>query len=146
MARDTNNPYHQFRFRVEIDGIPRAGFHVVTFSDAATDLAGYHEGNASPAFRKLFGITKYRNITLRQGIMDSRDFFAWCKNALDSGSVITKKDLLIALTDETGADTVRWEIVQAWPVTCSPPAFNADGSEVAIDKLEIACEGFTQVR
>ena len=65
------DPYRQFRFRVDIDGVGQAGFSECTFADTTTDPVEYREGNEDPVFRKLSGLTKYGNITLKWGITDS---------------------------------------------------------------------------
>jgi phage tail-like protein len=61
---DRKDPYRQFRFRIEIDGITQAGFHEVTFPDTTTDPVDYRDGTDPPVFRKLSGVTKYGNIAL----------------------------------------------------------------------------------
>ena len=70
MAGDRKDPYRQFRFRVEISGISQAGFSECTFADTTTDPVEYREGTERPTFRKLSGLTKYGNITLKWGITD----------------------------------------------------------------------------
>lgn len=42
---DRKDPYRQFRFRVEIDGVTQAGFSECTLADTTTDPAEYREGN-----------------------------------------------------------------------------------------------------
>ena len=59
------DPYRQFRFRVEIDSITQAGFSDCTFGDTTTDPVDYREGNEPPVSRKLSGLTKFGNITLK---------------------------------------------------------------------------------
>lgn len=146
MAGDRKDPYRQFRFRVEIDGITQAGFQDVTFSDTTTDSVEYREGNEPPIFRKLSGLTKYGNITLKWGITDTMDLYNWRKKVIDTGAATARKNMSIILIDEAGADKARWDIVNAWPTKYTPPTFNAKGNEVAIEALEIVHEGFTRVK
>jgi len=143
---DRKDPYRQFRFRVEIDGITQAGFNEVTFSDTTTDSVEYREGNELPVFRKLSGLTKYGNITLKWGITDTMDLYNWRKKVIDTGAATARKNISIILIDEAGADKARWDIVNAWPTKYTPPTFNAKGNEVAIEALEIVHEGFTRVK
>lgn len=143
---DRKDPYRQFRFRVEIDGITQAGFHEVTFADTTTDPVEYREGNEPPTFRKLSGLTKFGNITLKWGITDSMDLYKWRKQVMDTGAGTARKNLSIILVDEAGADKARWDIVSAWPSKYDPPDFSAKGNEVAIELLEIVHEGFTRVQ
>ncbi len=48
---DRKDPYRQFRFRVEIDGISQAGFSECNFADTTTDPVEYREGNETTTFR-----------------------------------------------------------------------------------------------
>jgi phage tail-like protein len=139
------DPYRQFRFRVEIDGITQAGFSECSFADTTTDPVEYREGDESPVFRKLSGLTKYGNITLKKGITDSMDLYKWRQQVIDSGAEGARKNISIILVDEAANDKARWDLVQAWPTKYDPPDFSAKGNEVAIETLEIVHEGFKRV-
>lgn len=141
---DRVDPYRQFRFRVEIDGIKQAGFSECTFADTSTDPIEYREGNEPPIFRKLSGLTKYGNITLKWGITDSLDLYKWRQQIIDKGAEGARKNMAIVLIDEAGKDKARWNIFQAWPIKYDPADFNAKTNDVAIETLEIAHEGFTR--
>lgn len=143
MAR--KDPYRQSRFRVEIDGISQAGFSECTFADTSTDPVEYREGNEPPVFRKLSGLTKYGNITLKWGITDSMDLYKWRQQIIDTGAEGARKNMSIILIDEAGSDKARWDIVGAWPSKYDPVDFSAKGNEVAIETLEIVHEGFKRV-
>lgn len=140
-----NDPYRQFRFRVEIDGITQAGFNEVSFADTTTDPVEYREGTEPPVFRKLSGLTKYGNITLKWGITDSMDIYNWRQQIIDTGAEGARKNMAIILVDEAGGDKARWDIVEAWPSKYDPPDFSAKGNEVAIETMEIVHEGFKRV-
>jgi len=142
---DRNDPYRQFRYRVEIDGITQAGFSEVSFADTTTDPVEYREGNESPVFHKLSGLTKYGNIILKWGITDSMDLYNWRQQVIDTGAQGARKNISIILIDEAGADKARWDIVEAWPTKYDPPDFSAKGNEVAIETLEIVHESFKRV-
>jgi phage tail-like protein len=142
MARQ--DPYRQFRFR--IDGIDQAGFSECTFADTTTDPVEYREGDEPPIFRKLSGLTKFGNITLKWGITDSMKLYEWRKNVIEHGAEGERKDVSIVLIDEAGNDKSRWDIVRAWPSKYDPPDFSGKGNEVAIETLEIVHEGFTRVK
>ena len=143
---DRKDPYRQFRFRIEIEGISQGGFSECTFADTTTDPVEYREGNEPPVFRKLSGLTKYGNITLKWGITDSMDLYNWRQQIIDTGAQGARKNMSIILIDEAGADKARWDIVQAWPSKYDPPDFSGKGNEVAIETLEIVHEGFKRVK
>ena len=70
-----NYPYRVFRYQVEIDGISRAGFSEVSGMSASTDAVEYREGDdLRNTPRKLAGLTKFGNVTLRWGVSDDSDF------------------------------------------------------------------------
>jgi len=146
LTGDRNDPYRQFRFRIETGGIARAGFQKVTFFDAAAAVTEFHEESRFKALQKIPGLDRHANISLKQGITDSLDLCDWYKKAIDSGGAAARKNMSIIQTDEAGAEVARWEIVNAWPVKYVHSGFSAKENEVAIDALEIVCEGYTRVR
>lgn len=144
MAGQRKDPLRNFRFRVEIDGIQQAGFSDVSGFDATIDVIDYREGSDPTHVRKLPGLTKYGNITLKWGITDSLDIYNWHKLAIDGD--IQRKNISIIAMDEKGDDKARWDIVNAWPTKYDPPDFTAKGNDVAIETLEIVHEGVTRVK
>jgi phage tail-like protein len=139
------DPYRQFRFRVEMDGVTQAGFSECTFADTTTDPVEYREGDEIPTVRKLSGLTKFGNITLKWGITDSMEIYNWRQQIIDTGAEGARKNMSIILVDEAGSDKARWNITRAWPTKYDPPDFSAKGNEVAIETLEIVHEGFKRV-
>ena len=139
------DPYRQFRFRVEIDGITQAGFSECSFADTTTDSVEYREGDELPTARKLSGLTKYGNITLKWGITDTMEIYSWRQQIIDTGAEGARKNMSIILVDEAGSDKARWDITRAWPTKYDPPDFSAKGNEVAIETLDIVHEGFKRV-
>jgi phage tail-like protein len=71
-------PYRVFRYQVEIDGISRAGFSEVSGMSSSTDAVEYREGDdLRNTPRKMAGLTKFGNVTLRWGVSDDADFLEW---------------------------------------------------------------------
>jgi phage tail-like protein len=56
-------------------------------------------------------------------------------------------DGAIVVVDRKNNDTVlaRWEFTDAWPTKYTAPDFNATGSDVAVETLELAHEGLKRV-
>jgi phage tail-like protein len=139
------NPYRNFRFRLEIDGIEQAGFNECSFGDATTELVEYQVGTYLPTNIKLSGERKYGNITLKWGITEPMVLYNWYKKIVDSSAVITRKNISITLVDEAENEKSRWNIVKAWINKYDPTDTNVKGNDVAIDTLEILHEGFKRV-
>ncbi len=136
---DRVDPYRVYSFRVEIDGITRAGFRECTGLDSGQDPIDYREGTDSHTLRKLPGLLKYSHITLKWGISDDHEFWDWQKQAADGK--VQRKNGSIILVDDTGAEKKRWNFREGWPTKWSGPSFNATSNEVAIETLEIVHEG-----
>lgn len=133
------DPYRNFNFLVEIDGITQAGFSECTGFEISTDPIEYREGGENTTVRKLPGLTKYANITLKWGLTDSRDLYDWYRDVINGK--IQRKTGSIVVLDVDGKEKVRWNFKDGWPTKYNPADMNAKGNEVAIETLEIAIEG-----
>ena len=143
MAR--RDPLRNFRFRLEIDGLQLAGFSDVAIGATVTETIDYREGTDPPLVRKLSGLTKYGNITLKRGITDSLELFCWHQQIVQGGLDNGRKRVIIVVQDETGQDKVRFVVTDAWPVKYDPGDLVAKGNEVFIELLELANEGIERV-
>ncbi len=142
MPGERRDPYRKFRFRVEVEGIQQAGFSEASGFDASLDVVEYREGTDIITPRKLPGLAKYGNISLKWGVTDSMDMYTWIEDCI-SGNV-ERKTLTIIAVDEEGGDVATWQVIEAWPTKYTAPDFNATASEVAIEVLELAHEGMTR--
>jgi phage tail-like protein len=136
---DRRDPFRSFNFAVEIDGIARAGFRECSGLDASQDPIEYREGTEGLTARKLPGLNKYSNITLKWGMTDDHELWDWRKKVMTGK--IERKNGSIVLLDDAGTEKMRWNFREAWPTKWTGPSFNATGNEVAIETLEIAHEG-----
>jgi phage tail-like protein len=136
------DPYRNFRFRVEIDGLQQAGFTDVSGFDSTVDVVEYREGTETTTMRKLSGLTKYGNISLKWGITDSTEIYNWYIEVTKGN--VQRKNISIVLVDETGSDKSRWNFINAWPSKYDAPDFSAKSSEVGIESLDIVHEGMVR--
>ena len=132
------DPYKNFRFLVEIDGIVQAGFSDCTGLGSHVEAVEYREGGDPNAVRKLPGKVTYPDITLKWGVTASHELYDWHLDALNGS--IQRKNGSVILQDDTGTEAVRWNFYNAWPNKWDGPSFNAKGNEVAIDTLAVSCE------
>jgi phage tail-like protein len=138
-----NDPLRNFRFRLEIEGVEQAGFSEVSGFDVTVDPIDYREGTDPTHVRKLTGLTKYGNITMKWGVTDSLELHDWHRQIVNGD--IQRKNIAIIVVNEAGEDKARFEIVEAWPSKYDPTDLNAKGNEVAIETLEICNEGVIRV-
>jgi phage tail-like protein len=138
------DPARKFRFRVEVDGITRAAFSEVSGFDSTTDVIEYREGTDAPHVRKIPGMTKFGDLTLKWGLLDDMELFTWRQDVIDGKDV--RKTVYVVALDETGGELARWQCLRAWPSNVDPPDFNAKGNDLAITALKISCEEVKRTR
>jgi phage tail-like protein len=135
-----NDPYGQFNFLIEIDGVVKGGFSEVSGLTTDSDIIEYREGNEGQGTtRKLPGLVKYDNIVLKRGWTKDRSLWNWRKQVIDGKT--QRASGAIVLLDEARQPALRWEFREGWPSKWEGPALNGKSSEVAIESLEIAHEG-----
>ncbi len=144
------DPIRNFRFQLEIDNVTRAGFSEVAIAETTVEAVDYREGSDPPHVRKLSGLTKYGNVTLKAGVTtgaNSLELFRW-HNDVSVGLVgERRRNIAISVLDEAGkTETARFVISDAWPVKYDPSDLNAKGNEVLIELLELANEGIERVK
>jgi phage tail-like protein len=130
------DPLRNFRYRLEIDSITQAAFSEVMIGETTIDAVDYRDGTDPPHVRKLSGLTKYGNITLKWGLFVG-------SNALD---LYKRRTVAISVQDEGGADAARFVVSEAWPIKYDPTDLNAKGNEVLIELLELVNEGIERVQ
>lgn len=140
------DPFRNFRFILEIDGISKAGFSACRIPASAVDVVEYREGNEGPTVRKIPGLVRYGNIRLESGITRSDELFNWYKQVVDGKIKDARRSISIILLDEEGNEAARWNFVEAWPTKYKGPKLKAKTNEVAIETLEIAHEGMVRAK
>ncbi|MBA2676260.1 phage tail protein [Ramlibacter sp.] len=138
------DPYVNFNFLVEIDGITRAAFHEAGGLDSSIDTIEHREGGENITMRKLPGQVKFSNISLKWGMSDDTDLYAWHKQWADGDPAASRRNGSIVLLDRQGQEKARWNFFNAWPAKWTGPSFNAEANDIAIESLELAHEGLAR--
>ena len=139
MAQDSMGSSH---FQVEWGGA-RLGFSEISGISMSTEIIEYREGaEKEDSYRKIPGLKRYGNIVLKRGITaGDNEFYAWF-NTIAFGTV-ERRDISISLLNANHEPVMSWKIRDAFPVKLEIPSLKANASEIAIESLEIACNGIT---
>lgn len=135
-------PLPVFHFIVNWGGT-QVGFSEVSGLNIESQVIEYRDG-ASPEYssRKMPGLRKFANITLKRGILSSdNEFFAWLNTT--KLNTVERRDLTISLLNEEHAPVMTWKVNNAFPVKVEGPSLKATGNEVAIESIELAHEGLS---
>jgi phage tail-like protein len=141
------DPYPAYNFEVVVTGISADGrsvkgsFSEVSGIGAEMEVIEYRNGSEDITVRKLPGLRKFTNITLKRGIIGDLTFWNWLVSAMQGN--VQRADMSIILLDEQRNEVMRWVFQRAWPCKYTGPALNAKSSEVAIESLEICHEGLS---
>jgi phage tail-like protein len=133
------DPFRGFNFRIEIDGITVGSFSEVSGLSSDGDAVEYRNGDdVRLSVRKLMGLRKYANVTLKRGYTANDELWKWRANIV-SGQADRRHGAII-LMDEERKDVLAWDFEDAWIHKIDGPALNAKGNEVAIETVELVVE------
>jgi len=136
---DRKDPYRGFNFRVEIDNITVGAFSDVSGLSSDGDIVEYRDGTDRQLHvRKLMGLRKFSNITLKRGYTDNRELWNWRNNIVNGTP--DRRNGAIVLMDEERNDVLRWEFQGGWIHKIDGPTFNAKGNDVTVESVEIVIE------
>jgi phage tail-like protein len=138
------DPYPAYNFQVIITGVSNDGKAV---SGSFSEVSGlevevppilYRNGSEDITQRKIPGLKKFTDITLKRGITGDVDFWKWIVNALNGQ--VQRVSGAILLLDENRNEVMRWQFSRAWPCKYTGPTLHAGNNEIAMDTLVICTE------
>jgi phage tail-like protein len=145
MAVARQDPYAGLNFVVVINGVfddgqsVQGSFAEVSGLDISVEPIEYRNGSEDITVRKMPGLKKFSNITLKRGVIGDLGFWRWIKSVLDGQ--VQRADGTITLLDESRKAVMVWRFRRGWPCKLTGPTLNATANEIAIETLEICHEG-----
>jgi phage tail-like protein len=157
-VRRPTDPVCTFRFVLELGFLQAAGFAECTGLQLETKVFEYREGGRNSHALKFPEVGSVGTITLKRGITSgprSDLLYRWQRDVMsgtfdpsanpnrrpsDPSQDIDNK-VAVVLLDEMGRLLKRWQLVRPFPVKWTGPELKASASDVAIEVLELACEG-----
>jgi len=145
---DRTAPLPAYNYTVNLSG-PRdpnkllGGFSDVSGLETDIHISEYRDGNEpDPHVRKIPGSHKVGDVTLKRGVVDSTDLWAWITAARTTG-VKAQRDVVITLRDEGGAPVQQWKLRRVLPMKYTGPTLaGKGGGDVAMEELVLAAEGY----
>ena len=139
-------PYGAFNFLVNIGGSagpdePLGGFSDVSGLSTDITVAEYRNGNEfENHVRKVPGVHKVADITLKRGVVNSQDLWEWI-DAVRTYGVGAQRQVVITLRDEGGSDVQSWTLRGVIPLKYTGPTLAAKGGgDVAMEELVLSAE------
>jgi phage tail-like protein len=136
-----DDPYANFNFVVEIDGIEPVGFSEVELPEARVAEIPYREGaDVASAARVLPGRVAYGPLTLRRGVTGDTSLFEWWRAIRDG--TLDQRAANVYLRDEGRNVVQTWRFRRTWPTTLAFSPLRGLGNEIAIETLVLSHDGF----
>src|SRR5262245_4631692 len=145
MAVGRDRPYGQFKFLVDLgSGVaegPHAGFEECSNIGVEVTLAEYRTGEVSEGpVRKITGINKSTDVTLKRGVISSPDLCQWL-DQIRRGDRRGYRTVIVQVQSEDFTQVVQtWELLRARIIKHVSGPMNAKGTDVAIEELTLAYE------
>jgi phage tail-like protein len=143
MAERTS-PYSAFNFLVEFNGLDiSAGFAEVNGTGVEITQAEYRDGtDKQNHVRKVPNLYKVSDVTLKRGIISSKDLWDWIDSVRTKGWS-AQRDVSISMMDESHENIIsRWTLQNAVPIKYTGPNLQAKGgTDVAMEELVLSAEG-----
>ncbi|HEY2290953.1 MAG TPA: phage tail protein [Thermoanaerobaculia bacterium] len=143
---ERTTPYGAFNFLVNLNGPmgpqePLGGFSDVSGLGTEITVAEYRNGNEPENHvRKVPGVHKVSDVTLKRGIVNSSDLWAWIEDVRRYGRG-KQRDVVITLRDEAGKDVESWTLRGVIPMKWTGPTLAAKGGgDVAMEELVLSSE------
>jgi phage tail-like protein len=139
---DRQVPYGAFNFIVKFDGSETfGGFSDVSGLSSDITLAEYRNGNdVENHVRKIPGIHKVSDVTLKRGVINSTTLWDWIGQVRTNG-VLGQKTVSITLLDEARNPIQSWTLRGCVPMKYTGPTLAAKGGgDAAIEELVISAE------
>jgi phage tail-like protein len=157
MRRPTD-PVGNYRFVLELGFLEAGSFSECTGLAAETKTFEYREGGRNASILKFPELGNVTNVTLKRGVLSDEAadvLFLWHEDVRNGTFNATAnpnrrpsdpdtdidKRIAIILQDEAGNEVRRWCLFRPFPVKWVAPELKAMASEVAVEALELACEG-----
>jgi phage tail-like protein len=106
-----HDPLRNFRFRVEIDRLPDAAFSEATIGAISVDAIEYRDGNDPTHVRKLPGLARFGDVTLKRGIICSGggalDLYAWLSSVIAGDMTSARRKVVITVLDELANEGIE---------------------------------------
>lgn len=137
-ADDIKNrfPLPAYNFRVRI-GAENYSFSQVSGLNLQYETITYRTGLSwLEGEFQMPGRKQALNLTLERGIVSQRSLLMEWITGIQL-SVVSKKDVIIDLCNESGEPLVSWTVFNAFPTQLEAPGFDASTNEIAIERLHL---------
>jgi phage tail-like protein len=148
LSNNAKDPLIAAFFTIEMQGAVQGVFKSLENIGSENELTEYKASGpkGEQVVKYQPGLLKWNAVTLKQGVTDDLFFWKWRESVEKGDMVSARKNGSFVMHDTKGDAVARWDFVAAWPRSLKGPGGDAGSSEIAIEELEIVCEGYKRVQ
>jgi phage tail-like protein len=146
-----SEPFTAYNFRVDIvlpdskEPLCDAAFAECDGLELRLDVRSLREGGKNDGPVLLAGGASYGQVTLRRGMTSSLDLWDWCGAVLNDPGL--RADAVVTLlSPDLETVRARFRLRRCLPVRLKAPRLDALDGAIAIEELQLACEGMAVER
>jgi phage tail-like protein len=138
-------PFTTFNFAVEINvgeeskSLVNAAFSECDGLEMSLEVKTIREGGGNDRQIRLNGAVAYGQLTLKRGMTDNFDLWAWFNDSVHDPSLRAAAEVVLFAADGA-TERARFQMSRCVPVKIKAPQLNAKDGQVAIEELQIAYE------
>jgi phage tail-like protein len=145
MATLRDRPYAQFNFLVDLGTgsteSPQAGFQECGEIGMSVDVVEYRNGNEKESgVRKLTGLARHPDVTLKRGIIGSLDLYNWLDDIRNGNEAAYRTVTVRLMNEDHSAVAQEWKLLRARIVRHMSGPLDARRTDVAMEELTLAYE------
>ena len=148
LSTNAKDPIIAAFFTIEMQGAVAGVFKSLENIGSENELTEYKASGpkGEQVVKYQPGLLKWNAVTLKQGVTDDFYFWEW-RELVEKGDMkAARKNGSFVMHDTKGQAVAKWDFTNAWPRSIKGPGADATSSEVAIEELEIVCEGYKRVK
>ena len=148
------DPYRNFKFRVKWDGRYVAGVTEVSGLNRPAEVVKHSSAPSRSSARKVPGLRKSGDVTLKRGVTHDREFETWATNFAVSGTGRSRpnlkkfrRNIIINVFNEAGRISLSYKLRKCWVSEIQAIAdLDANANAVAIESIKLENEGWELLR
>ncbi len=143
-GRRTFDPYGDFAFHVQIEGIGAGAFQKFDGIDVEIDEIEYMDSLDTHPHKRP-GIHRYGNLKLTKGVIANKAMWDWCQKIM-SGKIERKNGTIHVLNDkhDKNSPEISYNFIQAWPRKWTGLRLDGKGSATLVEEIELVVDYVTR--
>jgi len=134
------DPYKNFNFTVQIDGTAVGGFTEVSGLGLEVEVIEYRDGSDGNVVRKLPGLAKYNNVTLKRGYIGDTTLSDWINSFASGPDEPDRKDFTINVFDQAGNTIRSFNLSDCFPIAWNLSPLTLEDQVPLIEELVLSCD------